>query len=191
MANPENVEKKKHGDAERTQAETGSGGKLMPLLMPILAAVVFAGGGFFVGRMFGVRGNAQNVTAAEQAEVETEASEQATTDKDTEPSWYYDMESIVANLNEPGATRYVRVGLTLGIDSALSEKEGTPLLEKKTPLLKNWLTLYMANQTAANIQGEARLRVVQDEITDAFNKGLFGKKQGPIKQVLFKELSIQ
>lgn len=191
MAEPENVGNVEQS-AEATQSEERkSGGKLMSLLVPIVATLVFAGGGFFVGRMFGTRGNAQNVAAAEESGVQEEAAEQKTSDEDAEAAWFFDMESIVANLNEPGVTRYVRIGLTLGIGEELSEKEGTLILEQKMPLLKNWLTLYVSNQTVADIRGEAKLRAAQDELARMFNTGLFGTGPQHIKQVLFKELSIQ
>ncbi len=190
MADPENVENTEQTTAE-TQSEKKSGGKLMSLVVPILTALVLAGGGFFVGRMFGTRGQAQNLEASEQPPAKEVSAEQAETDAEMDAEWFFDVDSIVANLNEPGVTRYVRIGLTMGIGSGLSEKEGIPLLEKKMPLLKNWLTLYMANQSVADIQGEAKLLVVQDEIAKLFNKGLFGNGSSHIKQILFKEFSIQ
>lgn len=166
-------------------------GTVLSWLMPVLAIILCAGGGFAVGRLFGTRGSTQNVTAQEQAETASETPQQTTGDPLTGQSWFYDMESVIANLNEPGGTRYVRVGLTLELDSGLKEKDGIVLLEKKMPLLKNWLTLYMANQTVEGIRGETNLRQVQNQISEAFNTGLFGNSQPCIKQVLFKELSIQ
>jgi len=187
MADPETTETIQQG-GEKAQSR---GGALLSWLMPVLAAVLCAGGGFAAGRLFGASGNTQNVSAAESPSVEAEVNPQNVDDADADPVWFFDMESIVANLNEPGGTRYVRVGLTLGIGRGLKEKEGQPLLERKLPFLKNWLTLFMANQTVNDVTGEANLRKVQDQITDAFNKGVFGNGQSHIKQVYFKELSIQ
>ena len=50
-----------------------------------------------------------------------------------EGTWFYDLAPAVANLDEPGVTRYVRVALTLEISNALEQAEGTLLLETKTP----------------------------------------------------------
>jgi hypothetical protein len=49
----------------------------------------------------------------------------------------------------------------------------------------------MSNQAVTDIRGEAKLRAVQDEIARMFNTGLWGTGPHHIKQVLFKELSIQ
>jgi flagellar basal body-associated protein FliL len=97
----------------------------------------------------------------------------------------------VANLNEPGVTRYVRVTLTLEIDSQLAEKDGITFLEQRKPLLKNWLTLFIANLTLEDIRGERNLRQVQNQIAETFNQGLFPNAQPCVKRILFKELSIQ
>jgi len=190
MADPENVQNNEQGAQEGPSKEGGSG-KLLSLLVPVLATLLFAGGGFAVGRVFGVRGNAQNASAAQNPTTNEETARQNAEDVEAGDTWFFDMESVVGNLNEPGATRYARIGLTLEVGYGLDAKKGTPLFEQKMPLLKNWLTLYMANQTVANIRGETNLRQVQNQITEMFNKGLFPNAQGHIKQVLFKELSIQ
>ena len=101
------------------------------------------------------------------------------------------MEPVVANLNEPGVSRYARVGLTLEMDTSMEQKAGAVFLDEKKPLLKHWLTLYLSNQTLEDIRGEKRLRHVQAQISDSFNQGLFPDGKPHIKRVLFKELSIQ
>jgi flagellar basal body-associated protein FliL len=105
--------------------------------------------------------------------------------------WFYDIEPIVANLNEPGVTRYVRVALTLEVGNGMATKEGTEFLDQKKPLLKHWLTLYLSNQTIDGVRGEKNLRQVQTQIADALNQGLFPNGKPRIVGVLFKELSIQ
>ncbi len=190
MAEPEKTKKNEQGPEQESQAPKGKGSKLMPCLVPVLAIVLCAGGGFAVGRLFGTRGQAQNVSAAEQG-VEALAPLPPIKTAGAGPSWYYDLDPIVANLNEPGVTRYVRATLTLEIGGHLSEKDGIPFLEQRKPLLKNWLTLFIANLTLEDIRGERNLRHVQAQIADIFNKGLFPNAQPCIRLVLFKELSIQ
>jgi len=73
----------------------------------------------------------------------------------------------------------------------LSEKDGIPFLAERMPLLKNLLTLFIANLTLDDIRGERNLRQVQSQIADTFNQGLFPNAQPCIKRILFKELSIQ
>jgi flagellar basal body-associated protein FliL len=142
-----------------------------------------------VGRLFGTRGGSQTVSAAEQPDISQGL--EASAERGNGKSWYYDLDSVVANLNEPGVSRYVRVGLTLEMDDSMEPKEGTAFLDKKKPLLKHWLTLYLSNQTIEDIRGKERLQHMQAEISDSFNQGLFPDAKPQIKRVLFKEFSIQ
>ena len=116
--------------------------------------------------------------------------QQTPPEKPDEPSWYYDLEPVIGNLNEPRAVRYVRLGLTLEI-SGMAEKDGIAFFEQRKPLLKNWLTLYLNNLTLDDTRGEKNLREMQAQISDAFNQSLFPNSSPRIKRVLFKELSIQ
>ena len=166
-------------------------GKITPWLITALTVIVCAAGGFVVGRMFGTRGKAQAVSAAEQTEPVEKTHEKSKPGSEKGEPWFYDIEPIVANLNEPGVTRYVRVALTLEIGNGMELKEGTEFLDQKKPLLKHWLTLYLSNQTVEGIRGEKNLRQVQTQIADALNQGLFPNTKPRIVGVLFKELSIQ
>jgi flagellar basal body-associated protein FliL len=187
MADADNVEKK----GQESESKKGGIGKITPWLVLVLAVAVFAGAGFFVGRLFGTRGKAQTASAAEQLDpVETVAAKAPPETSDTESSWFYDLDSVIGNLNEPGVVRYVRLGLTLEI-GGMSEKEGAPFFDQKKPLLKNWLMLYLNNLSLDDVRGEKNLRLMQTQIADAFNQNLFPSAKPRIKRILFKELSIQ
>jgi flagellar basal body-associated protein FliL len=97
----------------------------------------------------------------------------------------------VVNLNEPGVTRYVRVGLTLEVSSAMEEKEGRPFLDQKKPLIKHWLTLFLCNQTIEDARGEKNLIRMQTQICDTLNANLFPGSKPRVKGVLFREFAIQ
>ncbi len=165
--------------------------KITPWLITALTIIVCATAGFIVGRMFGTRGNAQTVSAAEPAGPVEPAPKKTKSGTEKGEPWFYDVEPIVANLNEPGVTRYVRVALTLEMSNGVVQREGVLLLDQKKPLLKHWLTLYLSNQTVEGIRGEKNLRQMQTQIKDALNQGLFPDSKPPIVGVLFKELSIQ
>jgi flagellar basal body-associated protein FliL len=163
--------------------------KILPPLIIGAAVVVFAAGGFVVGRLFGTRGQAQTASAArphaEPALKDLDPTAQA------KEGWFYELEPVVANLNEPGVTRYVRITLTLEITSAWTQEEARSLLDQKKPLLKHWLTLYLSNQTIEDTRGETSLLRMQSNISDIFNQGLFPNAQPRIKSILFKEFAIQ
>lgn len=190
MAEPKKKQANEQSPEQESQPRKGKGSKLMPYLMPVLTIVLCAAGGFAAGRLFGTRGHAQNVSAAEAVGEDLPPLPPIKT-SGAESSWYYDLEPVVANLNEPGVTRYVRATLTLEISGHLSEKDGIPFLAERMPLLKNLLTLFIANLTLNDIRGERNLRQVQSQIADTFNQGLFPNSQPCIKRILFKELSIQ
>lgn len=190
MADQENNEKSRIVERE-TSKSGGLVAQALPWLITALAVVAFAAAGFVVGRLFGTRGNAQTAGAAQAGPGETARLQEPPLAADTGRNWYYDLEPAVVNLNEPGVTRYVRVGLTLEISSTMGEKDGTAFLDQKKPLLKHWLTLFLANQTIEDMRGEKNLLRLQAQISDAFNKGLFPGTKPRVKRILFKELSIQ
>jgi flagellar basal body-associated protein FliL len=195
MADEPNVTKEQDSPLPAPSAEIplpkSGQGKAMPWLITAVTVIVCAAGGFLVGRVFGTRGNTQTVSAAEPAGHATKAPEKSKPGSEKSESWFYDIEPIVANLNEPGVTRYVRVALTLEVGNGLEAVAGKELLDQKKPLLKHWLTLYLSNQTLEGIRGEKNLRLVQTQVTDALNQGLFPNDKPKIVNVLFKELSIQ
>jgi flagellar basal body-associated protein FliL len=167
----------------------------------ILAAVVLlcAGGGFLLGRLL----TGSSITGAAHASEENETGQPTPhADSETPPgtpggasktgkTWFHDLEPVVANLNEPGATRYARVTLTLEMTPDVSQKETTKIFEEKTPILTNWLTLYLSGLSIEDIRGDKNLKRMQLQVLDAFNEQLFPNQKPKIKQVLFKEFAIQ
>jgi len=191
MAEQENTESEKNTEQKAPESK-GLLAKLLPWVVTGSIVIVLAAGGFIVGRVFGTRGQAQTASAAEPVNPADAARPNAPGIlADTGGSWYYDLEPVVANLNEPGVTRYVRVGLTLEVSSTLDQKEGMVFLDQKRPLIKHWLTLHLANQTLEEIRGEKNLLRLQTGISDALNQGLFPDRKPQIKRVLFKEFAIQ
>ncbi len=189
MAEPEKVEKGK-GAEPALPPNKGPMAKVLPWLIVVGMVVVFAAGGFLVGRLFGTRGQAQTASAGQSSSTEAPLKDLApATNKDE--GWFYELEPAVANLNEPGVTRYVRISLTLNITQAWAQTEAKLFLDQKKPLMKHWLTLYLANQTIEDTRGEKNLVRMQANIRDIFNQGLFPNAQQRIKDVLFKEFAIQ
>jgi flagellar FliL protein len=170
--------------------KSGPTAKILPLAIIGGVVVVFASAGFIVGRLFGTRGQAQTVAAAQPADPQPLPPLSPSADK-KDTGWFFELEPVVVNLNEPGVTRYVRISLTLEITSNWIQEEAKPILDQKKPLLKNWLTLYLSNQTIDDIRGKTNLVRMQSNISDIFNQGLFPNSQPRILNVLFKEFAIQ
>jgi len=168
----------------------------------IMAVVVAssAGAGFGLGRLFGgsAGGGPSAAAPAEgprlegtQAGAEPTGTQLASATQSASGGWFYDFEPVVANLNEPGVTRYIRVTLTLQINAELDQKKGAALIEQNKPLLKNWLNIYLASQSLEDIRGNRNLQRIQSEILDAFNEKLFPDAKPNIRNVLFKEFAVQ
>jgi flagellar basal body-associated protein FliL len=191
VAEPENT--RKDADLELPLPKSqGALAKVLPWLAMALAVLLLGAGGFFVGRSFGTRGHAPTAAGAEQGqEAHPAETKESATAHDAGESWYYDLDTVVVNLNEPGVTRYVRVGLTLEVSGLLKEDEGKPLLDQKRPLIKHWLTLFLSNQTLDEGRGEKNLVRIQTKISEVMNNGLFPGAAPRIKNVLFKEYAIQ
>ena len=118
--------------------------------------------------------------------------EETTPDLETgsNDTWYYDLEPVVANLDEPSVTRYVRAAIKLEINSAMEQDKGEKHLEDKKPILTNWLTIYLAGLTLEDARGDRNLKRIQSQILDAFNEKLFPDAKPQIKRILFNEFVV-
>ena len=197
----EDVEKQEDSKSEESDKKTSTGGFLQWIIMAVVVAVC-AGAGLGLGRLFAGSGKAQPAETSQQSAGRLPADQSARpeglktdvpnlTGGDSRKNWYYDLEPVVANLNEPGATRYVRAALTLEISSDVDERKGTAFIEEKRPLLTNWLTIYLAGLSIEDIRGDKGLKHIQSEVLDAFNERLFPDSRPQIKKILFKEFAIQ
>ncbi len=189
------TEEQKDSEDQSSDKKASGGGILLWIILAVVIALC-AGAGFGLSRL--LAGSRTPATGAEPTQQDESA--QAKDLKadapdlsggDSRKSWYYSLESVVANLNEPGVTRYVRATITLEINPEVDEKKGTAFLEEKNPLLTNWLTIYLAGLGLEDIRGDRNLKRVQSQILDAFNEKLFPDAKPQIKHILFKEFAIQ
>lgn len=192
-----NQEKPQETDAndEKNQKTVEKASPLKKLLLWLIMAVVVAvcaSAGFALGRLLANPAKTQdteNTQQDNQTQIEDLKSDDS--EKGPEKTWYYDLEPVIANLDVPGVTRYVRATLTLELNSNIDQKKGTDLLEKKKPVLTNWLTIYLAGLTLEDAKGDKNLQRIQIQILDEFNEKLFPDEKPQIKKILFKEFAIQ
>ena len=187
----ENKEKNKEKDSKKDESK-GSSFSLMTILIivgaVVLSSVLGAGLSFILTKKTPKTANA--ATEEQQVEPEKKKDDKKSEVVDENASWYFDMDPIVANLDVPGVTRYVRVALTMELtfDPA---GEGAPAFEEKLPVLNNWLTIYLSSLSIEDIRGGKNLKRMQAQILDNFNQILYPDEKPCIKQVLFKEFAIQ
>ncbi len=181
-------------DHKRDKPEDESGGKsfvgrLLPWVVMIVFVGVSAGAGFGLGRIFA--GSATPGPADPNTAKTAAADKTSPADNDPEKTVLYeDLPTVVATLNEPGLTRYLRVTLML----KLFQKENADskaVVAGKSAELVNWLNLFLASQTLEDVRGDRNLRRLQMQILDAFNQTLAPNAKPLIKEVYFKDIAIQ
>jgi flagellar basal body-associated protein FliL len=195
MADEETTERR---EQESSAAEQGTKksliGRLAPWVILVTVVLFCAGAGFGLGRLFaGSRVSEAPKSPIKPGESGSTEDLAAHDDlaNDSQKSWYYDLDPVVANLNEPSVTRYVRATFTLEISSELDKKKGTAFLEEKKPILINWLTVYLSSLRLDDIRGDKNLRSIQSHVCEAFNEKLFPDSKPLIRQVLIKEFPVQ
>ena len=162
--------------------------RLLPLIILVVVVGLCAGAGIGLGKI--LAGTSEEVMNSEEGNDEN-AEDKLDLGKESNKYWYYDLEpAVVANLNEPGVTRYISASLTLQMNLE-NEKETRTFLDEKTPILRNWLYLFLSGLSLENIKGDKNLKSIQSQICDGFNKELFPNSKPQIKQVLIREFPIQ
>ena len=184
-------EKQEDSKADKSGEKSSRGGFLQWIIIAVVV-VLFAGAGFGLSRLlvgFGTTEAAGSYEQDQSAQVEDLTA--ADSETDSKKSCYYHLEPIVANLNVPDVTRYVRVSLTLEISSEISEKKCFAFIDERIPVLTSWLTVYLTSLSLEDIRGDRNLKRIQSQVLDAFNERLFPDSKPQIKQVLFKEFAVQ
>jgi flagellar basal body-associated protein FliL len=191
-AQPEqNTEQKTEQKAEQKPATAaGSSGKMVWIIAAIVA-VVSAGGGYGISmlsadtslNMFRPSASAKPVTESPTLTIENPTG--------SEMTWYYKLDPVVANLDEPGALRYIRLAVYLEMDGAAEQAQCQQLIDGRKPMLINWLQLYLAGRSLEEVKGERYLKTMQVQILEGFSQILFPNSKSLIKGVLFGEINIQ
>lgn len=198
MAEEEKTEQEKKEDSPAEPAARKSlVGRLLPWVILGVVVVSFAGAGFGLGRLFG----GSRAPTEPEAPAKHDESASAPAEKSLAPeqgsengapkNWYYDLDPVVANLNEPSVTRYVRATFTLEVSSEIDKTKGTEFLNEKKPVLINWLTVFLSSLRLEDIRGDKNLKSIQSRVCEAFNEKLFPDSKPQIKQVLIKEFPVQ
>ena len=184
-------------DATKTEKNESSDkkslvGRFLPWIIIAVVVVCFAGAGLTLGRIFAGSSTPQTPGDSQQDQsAQVENLEVKKSAAGAQKTWYYDLEPVVANLDVPDVTRYIRASLILVVSSEVDEKKGRLFLDEKKPILTNWLTVYLASLGLEDIRGENNLKRIQSQVLDGFNEKLFPDSKPKIKQILFKEFAGQ
>lgn len=181
---------------EDTKKEAGEKKSLVTRFLPkviiVIVVAIFAGAGFTLARLLAGSPTSQTTGGSEQGRSsQLENIDAKGSGADSQKSWYYHLEPVIANLNVDDVTRYVKASLTLEVSFEVDEKKGTVFIDEKKPILTNWLTVYLASLRLEDIRGDSNLKRIQSQVLDAFNEKLFPDSKPKIKRILFKEFAVQ
>jgi flagellar basal body-associated protein FliL len=99
-------------------------------------------------------------------------------------------EEVVANINDPSASRYTTCTITLQV-AKTQEEALTKLIEEKSALLKNWLIGHLRDKTLEQLRGKLGVNLLRREIYDNYNEMLFTDGIERIQDVLLLDFKIQ
>jgi flagellar basal body-associated protein FliL len=185
--------KKEDTKAEKDEQSRQAGTKISILtwIIMVVVVVLLAGSGFVLGRLF-AGSSSPETTESYQENSRTKEMMPDNSKTGSKDTWYYnELESVVVNPDEPGATRFVRVGLILEISSGLSKEKAKELIEAKKPPLINWLNLYFKSLTLDEMENDRDMKRILSQICDSFNEMLFPDAKPQIKRILIREFNIQ
>ncbi len=104
---------------------------------------------------------------------------------------FVDFGSVVANLSEGRATRYLQVDITLQVDSRDASKLTAIMEGGKKALFKNWVIGYLSDRKVTEVTGTTNMNRLRREIQDGFNAILAEVGDCQVKSVLFTEFNSQ
>jgi flagellar basal body-associated protein FliL len=180
-------EQRDQKDLDAKRKDKSFVGRFLPWIIMAASVIFCAGAGLGLGRLFA----GSRTPEIAQSDSLPDESIALKADDHSAKVWYYDLDPVVANLNEPGVTRYVRAAFTLEISSEIDKKKGTKFIEEKKPILINLLTVYLSSLGLEDIRGDKNLRSIQSRVCEAFNESLFPDSKPQIKRVLIKEFPVQ
>ena len=193
MADVDDTKEQKESAAEKGDKKSFIG-RFLPWII-ISAVVVFcAGAGFGLGRSFAGSGAPEAAEAGPKPDESNQAEDLAADNDSTNDSdkvWYYELDPVIANLNEPGVSRYVRASFTLEISAETDQEKGTAFLDEKKPILTDMLFVYLSGLSLKDIQGDKNLKSIQSRVRELLNERFFPDSKPQIKRVLIKEFPVQ
>ena len=179
------------GEENEAQEQSVKKSKLPWILLGVIVPLC-AGGGYFLGRIIAAGNDVSAGAAAVEAEDEEPDYVKMLNTKAKETNtWVFDVPPAVANLMDPGARRYLRVGFKLEMSGQFDTVGGTAHMTKNMHRINNWIMIYFSNLTVRELQGEKNLKRVLAHVKDGLNELLFPDVKPLVINALFSERAIQ
>ena len=110
---------------------------------------------------------------------------------ETADGWFFELEAVLANLDEPGVTRFLRASITIQFTKEYDVTVGGPLVNEKKMILRDWLTTYFAGLSIEDVRGTMSLARIKNQIRDQFNEMLFPDSKPLVHAIILKEFAVQ
>lgn len=110
---------------------------------------------------------------------------------ETADGWFFELDAVLANLDEPGVTRFLRASITIQFTKEYDVTVGGPLVNEKKMILRDWLTTYFAGLTIEDVRGTMSLARIKNQIRDQFNEMLFPDSKPLVHAIILKEFAVQ
>ncbi len=184
-------------DAKKTESKKGDNKnlKLNIIVWSIAGVCVIAAsaGGFALAQIFAASSPLENETIEQEvkrANVKT-FDEIVTEMEKAEEPWQYELEPVVANLDEPGVTRFLRITVIMEMSGKMEPVKGREFLDVKKSILRDWLTTFTAGLSLEDVRGSRNLSTIKLEIRENFNRLLFKESEPFVENILLKEFAVQ
>ncbi len=186
----EEVKKENNTDTDKKTTASAKSGVFVWLVLGIVVAAG-ATGGFALSQLMGSADTPADPNAAAQT-APAEVYDPIKAAQPGQKSWIYDkMDPIVANLDEPGVSRFVRVTVMLEMSNQMDPVNGAVFLDEKKVILQDWMTTYLAGLSLEDVRGSRSLTRIKQEVLEQFNRILFKDGKPFVDRVLFKEFAVQ
>ncbi len=193
MADEEKQEQKPQ-EAESAAAPEAKGGskimKFLPYIIIVLVVAAASVGGIALAQlMAGPRVEPEQVTEEETGPKDFDAFLDAKVDESK--TWVKELTPVVANLDEPGVTRYVRATIAIEFSADMDQVRGEVYVDDKSSILIDWLNTYLAGLSLEEVRGTNNLERIKQEVRDHFNELLFPDSKPYVIRILLKEFAVQ
>ncbi len=185
----EEVPQEETGEENETSNSSEKKSKLPWILLGVIVPL-FIGSGFFLGRIVAAKMGGPEGGAVQKEEKPDYVEMLVSQAKETD-TWVFDVPPSVANLMDPGARRYLRVGFKLEMSGQFDATAGAEHMTKNLHKVTNWIMIYFSNLTVIELQGEKNLKRVLMQVKDGLNELLFPGVKPLIVSALFSERAIQ
>jgi flagellar basal body-associated protein FliL len=182
-------EEAKKEEVKDKEAKPGKGKGLVGWIITFVVVVACSVGGYGLSGLFAKTAPEETETVAKGEELETDPF--PVIDPSIAKPWTFEMEPIVANLNEPGSTRMIQLGIVLDMSRDMDEVLGTEFLEEKKLYLRDSLMTYLSGLNLEQVSGSSSKNRMKVEIKEDFNEILFPDSKPLLNRVMFKGCTIQ